>query len=222
MKTKMERKIGLRSWLLGFVLAGIFIAGYGQKDEQASVLLDEVSNKTKSYQSIRAEFTYTMDNKTAKIHETKTGILLVSGDKYRLNAAGQTVFCDGLTVWTYIGESNEVQINTLDTRDDAITPSRLLTSYNTNYLSKIIQDKDAPEPPLVAVELIPITGRNFIKAILIVDKKLKQVRAFKIFDKNGNIFTYHVTRFEIDVPVTPSDFTFVESDYPDVEVIDMR
>ncbi|MFH1161214.1 MAG: outer membrane lipoprotein carrier protein LolA [bacterium] len=208
--------------LIGIVLIGMCITGFGQKDEKASALLEEVSNKTKAYKSIKADFTYTMDNKAAKIHETKTGTLLVSGDKYKLNAVGQTIFCDGKTVWTYIKESNEVQINDMDTRDEAITPSRLLTSYNANYLSKIIQDKDATDPNLAAIQLTPITAKNFVKAILIVDKKLKQVKAFKIFDKNGNIFTYNVTKFQPDVPISASDFTFVESSYPGVEVIDMR
>lgn len=208
--------------IFGIAFVAVCLTGFGQKDEKASTLLEEVSSKTKTYKSIKADFTYTMDNKTARIHETKTGTLLVSGDKYKLNAAGQTIFCDGKTVWTYIKESNEVQINEIDTRDDAITPSRLLTSYNANYLSKIIQDKDATDPNLAAIELTPLTARNFVKAILILDKKLKQVKAFKIFDKNGNIFTYNVTKFQPDVPISSSDFTFIESSYPGVEVIDMR
>jgi outer membrane lipoprotein carrier protein len=64
------------------------------KDAKAIALLDEVSAKTKSYKSIRAEFSYTMENKQAKINEVKTGTLSLSGNKYRLKAAGQEVICD--------------------------------------------------------------------------------------------------------------------------------
>ena len=39
------------------------------KDAKAIALLDEVSAKTKSYKSIRADFSYTMENKKAKINE---------------------------------------------------------------------------------------------------------------------------------------------------------
>ncbi len=208
--------------IIGIILIAIWLPGIAQKDDKASTLLEEVSNKTKSYKSIKASFTYTMDNKAANIHETKTGTLLVAGDEYQLKAAGQTIFCDGKTVWTYIGESNEVQINDIDTREGAITPSKLLTTYNANYLSRIIRDKDAVGPGYEAIELIPNTTKNFVKAILIINKTLKQVKAFKIFDKNGNIFTYNVTKFQTDVPIKANDFTFVEADYPDVEVIDMR
>ena len=208
--------------IIGIILLAICLPGYTQKSEKATKLLEEVSEKTKSYKSIKANFTFTMDNKAANIHETKNGTLLVSGDDYQLQAAGQTIFCDGTTVWTYIGESNEVQINDVDTREDAITPSKLLTSYNTNYLSRIVRDKDAIDPNFEAIELTPNSTKNFVKAILIINIPLKQVKAFKIFDKNGNIFIYNVTKFQVDVPIKESDFTFVEANYPDVEVIDMR
>jgi len=208
--------------IIGIILIAICLPGIAQKDEEAIKLLEEVSEKTKSYKSINANFTYTMDNKAANIHETKIGTLLVAGDEYQLKAAGQTIFCDGTTVWTYIGESNEVQINDVDTREDAITPSKLLTSYNANYLSRIVRDKDAEGTDFEAIELTPNSTKNFVKAILIINKPLKQVKAFKIFDKNGNTFIYNVTKFQVDVPIKDSDFTFVESNYPDVEVIDMR
>jgi outer membrane lipoprotein-sorting protein len=92
-----------------FVLA---ISGYSQgKDPKASALLEEVSKKAKSFKSIKVDFSYTMVNAKAGINEEKTGTLLVSGDKYKMAAAGQTILCDGKTIWTYIKSSNEVQVN---------------------------------------------------------------------------------------------------------------
>ncbi|MBE0646706.1 MAG: outer membrane lipoprotein carrier protein LolA [Bacteroidales bacterium] len=208
--------------LLGIILIFGCLNGFTQKDEKASALLEEVSNKTKTYSSIKADFSYSMDNKAARIHETKTGTLLVAGEKYIVNVAGQEVFCDGKTVWTYIGESNEVQINEMNTRKDAITPTNILTSYNTNYQSRIIQDKDASDPNFEAIELIPFSEGNYEKVIVIIDKKLKQIKSFKLFDRNGNIFTYKVNRFQPDVPVKDANFVFHEADHPNVEVIDMR
>ena len=41
------------------------------KDAKAAALLDEVSTKTKSYKSIKADFSYKMENKQAKINEEK-------------------------------------------------------------------------------------------------------------------------------------------------------
>jgi outer membrane lipoprotein-sorting protein len=192
------------------------------KDTKAIALLDEVSAKTKSYKSIRADFSYTMENKQAKINEEKTGTLTLSGDKYRLKTAGQEVICDGKLVWTYLKESNEVQINDLDTKEDALTPSKLLSSYNANYKSKILKDRPSNNPDEVTIELIPNVIKNFIKAILVVDKVKKQVKSFMLFDKSGNTFTYKITKYQTDIPVSASDFTFDKSKFPGVEVNDMR
>jgi len=206
------------------ILAILFIfsamAGYSQgKDTKASALLDEVSAKAKAYKSIKVDFSYTMENAKAKINEEKTGSLLVSGDRYKMSAAGQTVICDGKTIWTYIKESNEVQINALENKDDALTPSKLLTSYNANYKPKMIKSDD---PATALIELIPNTSKNFTKAILGIDKAKKQVKSFTLFDKSGNTFTYKIKTYLTDTPVTDADFTFEPKKFPGVEVIDMR
>ncbi len=205
------------------LLAAIFItaATYAQ-DKKAAALLDEVSQKTKSYKSFKADFSYTMENKSAKINESKTGTLLVSGDKYRLTVVGQLVICDGRTIWTYIKESNEVQINNLDEKDDSFTPSRLLTSYSKNYKSKIVKDKSVTDPNTECVELIPISSKNYTKADLVIDKSKKQIKRFSLYDKNGNVFTYKVSKFQTDVPTTKGDFTFEAAEFPGAEIIDMR
>ncbi len=192
------------------------------KDTKAIALLDEVSAKTKSYKSIRADFSYKMENKQAKVNEEKTGTLTLSGDKYRLKTAGQEVICDGKLIWTYMIESNEVQINDLDNKDDALTPSKLLSSYNANYKSKILKDKPSKDPNEVTIELIPNVIKNFTKAILVVDKIKKQVKSFMLFDKSGNTFTYKITRYQTDLPLNTAEFTFDKSKFPGVEINDMR
>ncbi len=208
-------------FLFLLIFAGITVFAQS-KDAKASELLDQVSAKTKSYKSIKADFSYTMENKQAKINEVKTGTLMLSGNKYKLVAGGQTVISDGKTIWTYIKESNEVQVNDLDAKDESMTPSKLLTSYNSNYKSKIIKDKAQTDPNAETVELIPNNTKNFIKAKLVVDKTKKQVKSFTLFDKNGNNFTYKITRYQTDLTVSPSDFTFDAKKFPGVEVIDMR
>jgi outer membrane lipoprotein carrier protein len=212
-----------RKEILSIALTIISLACYSQtKDPKATALLDEVSTKTKSYKSIKADFSYKMENKQAKINEEKTGSLMLSGDKYRLTIAGQVVICDGKTIWTYIEESNEVQINNLDSKDDALTPSKLLTSYNANYKSKIIKDNNQTDPNIETLELIPNVTKNFTKATVAIDKTKKQVKIFSLFDKNGNTFTYRISKFQTDIPTTPADFSFDKSKFPGVEVIDMR
>ena len=55
-----------------------------------------------------------------------------------------------------------------------------------------------------------------------MDKIKKQVISFMLYDKNGNIFTYKITKYQTDLTITAADFTFDKSKFPGVEVIDMR
>jgi outer membrane lipoprotein carrier protein len=206
--------------VLGIVAAVVILAGTSVFAQKGSTL-DKVSEKTKALKSLKADFSYTMVNKKANINEEKTGSLLISGDKYKLVTAGQTVISDGKTIWTYIKESNEVQINTLDNKDDALTPSKLLTSYNSNYKAKPAKEKPA-DPNQESFELTPNASKTFTKAFLTVDKAKLQVVSFSLYDKNGNVFTYKVTKYQADIPVVPADFVFDAKKFPGVEIIDMR
>jgi outer membrane lipoprotein-sorting protein len=195
---------------------------FAQGKKSSDDILKEVSEKTKAFSSIRISFTYNMDNPSAKVHESETGTLLVKGDAYRLDIAGQKVICDGKTVWTYIAESKEVQINTVEENENVLTPTRLLTSYSKDYKSKLTGEVSKDGRAQYIIELKPNADKSFTLVELNVDKELYRITRIGIHDKSGNTFSYIVNKFEPNVPVNDSDFSFNAKDYPGVEVIDMR
>ena len=195
---------------------------FSQAKKTSEEILKDVSEKTKSYSSIKVNFTYNMDNPGAKVHESETGTLLVKGDKYRLDIAGQNVICDAVTSWTYLAESNEVQVNAVETDEAVITPTKLLTSYSEDYKSKLTGELTKNGQALYVIELKPNNVKSVTGVELNIDKELLRIMRIAIQDKSGNTFTYIVNKFETNVPVKDSDFTFNEKDHPGVEVIDMR
>jgi len=195
---------------------------FSQAKKTSEEILKDVSEKTKSYSSIKVNFTYNMDNPGAKVHESETGTLLVKGDKYRLDIAGQNVICDAVTSWTYLAESNEVQVNSVEADEAVITPTKLLTSYNEDYKSKLTGEVTKNGQALYVIELKPNNVKSVTGVELNIDKELLRIMRIAIQDKSGNTFTYIVNKFETNVPVADSDFTFNEKDHPGVEVIDMR
>ena len=209
----------MKKLLIIATLAILSVSGFAQNDKKATTILDEVSAKTKLYKTIKIDFTYAMDNAKEKIHDKFKGTLLSKGDKYKLTAAGQDVISDGKTMWTYLKDANEVQINNAGEDDDSFTPTKLLSGYGKDYKSKFIEEKGNDQ----IIELYPLKkGKTFTKVQLTIDKSKKQISRFIIFDRSGSTFSYIVDKFVADQVIADNVFTFNKAEHPGVEINDMR
>ncbi len=208
-----------------FVFLAIFIAStcFSQNNNnKAQALLDRTSAAIKAYKNMKVEFSYDMDNKESKIHESKKGLLLVEGEKYRLNIAGQIIINDSKAVYTYIPDAKEVQINELGDKDDNITPTSLLDSYQKKYRIKYIREEMQGAANVMVIDLLPLEGKKFFKIRVVIDTKKNQLVSFALHDKNGNIYSYNISVFQTNLEMKANTFVFKASDYPGVEVVDMR
>ena len=207
----------MKNFFLTTIIAFMAIAATAQTDK-ARTILDDVSARTKAYKTIKIDFTYTMVNPGQNINESFTGTLFSKGDSYKLLFSGQEVISDGKTVWTYLKDANEVQVNEATNDDDSFTPTNLLSSYTDNFKAKLLSE-DAKQ---YVIELTPVQKKNFNKVKVVIDKSKKVLNSLAIFDKNGSTYTYSVNKFETDMPLKESMFTFSAETHPGVDVIDMR
>jgi len=209
----------MKKLLMMAALVVFTISGFTQNDKKATAILDDVSAKTKLYKTIKIDFTYAMDNAKENIHDKFKGTLMSKGDKYKLTAAGQEVISDGKTMWTYLKDANEVQINNAGEDDESFTPTKLLSGYSNDYKSKFIQETGNNQ----IIELYPLKkGKSFTKVQLSIDKAKKQITKFVIYDRNGSTFSYIVDKFVTDQAIADNVFTFNKADHPGVEMNDMR
>lgn len=194
-----------------------------QGDKKAKDILSGVSSKYRSYKSMKADFSYTLENPTAKIKETQSGSIILSGAKYRLAIAGQEVICDSKTIWTYMKEAKEVQVNTVDPTEGGIKPNEIFTMYEKGFLYKFVDEKKVAGKLQQNIELTPTDkSKNFFKIKLTVDKASKQIVKSVIFEKTGNRYTYAIKEFTPNYAVNAGTFMFDVKKYPGVEVVDLR
>ena len=195
----------------------------GTKDPKAQEILKGVSAKYKSMKSLSATFKITTLDQKDKSTSTQTGSLIVKGDKYKLTLKGQEVIGDGTTTWTYLKESNEVQINDGSEKPDGISPTTIFTIYEKGFATKYIGEKKEGTKTLQQIELVPDDQKkNYFKIQLFIDKDQKIVNNAKIFNKNGTNFMYAIEQFKMNVDAPETMFTFDQSKYPGVEVVDLR
>lgn len=205
--------------IISFLIAGTTLA---QSDKDAEELLSKIIDKTASYENFKAELSYTMVNKEMDIDEKKTGFIYVSKDKYRIEMEGQVIISDAKTVWTYLKDSEEVMVSNVEDNDESISPTKILTTYNEDYKAKFDPDNKYKNSDLKAINLKPNDGKQFENMSVLVNQNNLTLERFSVYDKNGNVFTYHIINLTPNIDLPESTFSFNPADYPDVDVIDMR
>ncbi|HEX8609345.1 MAG TPA: outer membrane lipoprotein carrier protein LolA, partial [Pedobacter sp.] len=103
---------------------GTVIGSHAQTDAKAKAILAEVSKKYRSYNIIKTDFSFTLENPQAKIKETQQGSLIANSDanKYKVSMTDQELYSDGKSQWTYLKENKEVQVTDVDDNADGVNP----------------------------------------------------------------------------------------------------
>ena len=216
----------MKKLLIGaLIIIGSGVTGFAQSEVKAKEILAEVSKKYRSYDVIKTEFSYTLENPQAKIKETQSGTLFVRSkvNKYKVILKGQELISDGKNQWTYLKADKEVQLSEVDNSSDALNPAKIFTIYEKGFKSVYTNDTKLNGKTLHNIDLTPLDGkRSFFKVRLQIEKLSKQITNAVIFDKNGNKYTYTIKTFMPNVKVPESTFAFDSKLYPGVELVDLR
>src|SRR4051812_31032063 len=122
----------MKKSLFAVILLIIVKTTFAQYDPKALEILDAMSKKYRALSSFEANIAYTLTNETEKINEEFKGKITVKGDKFRLALPEQEVYNNGTTIWTYLPEAKEVNIDNVDAKSDEVTPSKFYDIYKKN------------------------------------------------------------------------------------------
>lgn len=211
--------------IIALMIAGSVTGALAQNDAKSKAILSEVSKKYKSYDVIKTEFTYTLENPQANVKETQAGTLYVrsKANKYKVILKGQELISDGKSQWTYLKADKEVQLSEVDNSSDALNPAKIFTIYERGFKSLYTGETKINGRVYQNIDLTPTDNkRSFFKVRLRIDKANRQINNAIIFDKNGNKYTYSIKTFTPNVKVSESTFAFDSKKHPDVEVVDLR
>ena len=212
-----------------FSILTFFLSIFGyQSDKQlndpkAKTLLDAVSKTYKGFASIEADFTLTTVNPQQNKTTTQPGNVYLKGEKYKLLMGKQEIFCDKQSVWTYLKDINEVQINDYEANKEDITPSNMFTIYQNDFNYMMNGEEVIDKTTCSVVDLMPKDKtKPFFKVRIWIDKNVKYIKRMKVFDKNGNLYTYNVTSFNSKANLDDSFFKFDVTKHAGVHVEDLR
>jgi outer membrane lipoprotein-sorting protein len=208
-----------------FVLSLLVLAKTtnAQNDPKATQVLDQVSQNYKAIPAFKANFTVLRESpNSGRQPESETGSIKVKGTKYHIKLKEQEVFNNGTTVWTYLKRDNEVTITDYTPDDDDITPTKIYTIYKKGYKYVYAAEEKEAGQSYDVIDLTPENkNQQVYKIKLIIDKKTKTLKKWKVFEKNGNRTTYTVNDFTPG-NLEDKEFTFDKAKYPKVKEEDLR
>ena len=217
MKQPMFRTILLS---LLFILP---LGGFAQSDANAVKLLKAVSKKYDQYNTMKMQVNLVIHDLESGTKDNRKGTVLVKGDKFRINTADQEIICDGKTIWTYLPDVNEVQINNFDPRDEMLTPDRIFQLAESDFLCLLGDKYTSGGKTHQVVELIPNDkSANYSKIKLHVETGGHSVAKAVVHDKSAIRYTYQVNGFNGNVSLSDGQFRFRKEDHPGVDIIDLR
>jgi len=190
---------------------------FAQNDAKAKSLLNEVSQKVKSYNNIAIDFKYVLENASENIKQETRGDVTMQGEKYKLNILGITRVFDGSKLYTISPEDEEVTISSENSSEEGtITPSKMLSFYEDGFTYKLDITQNVRGRKIQYVKLTPIDSQATIKYILLgIDAQTKHIYNLIEIGRNGTKTTLTVNSFKTNEPISKTLFTFDENKYKD-------
>ena len=188
------------------------------QNNKAKSILDLLSKKTKSFSSIKAEFTNTFSSTITDLNESQSGTIYLKDNSYKLELESQIIISDGETNWIYLIDEEEVNITEIDDEENELNPSKIFTIYEEGYNYKFIkEDSNGYQINLFPKEISP-----FSKVELFINKNKMQISSFIMIDKQGSHYKYVIDSFETNIELNNDFFIFKTTEYPNIDIIDLR
>jgi outer membrane lipoprotein-sorting protein len=193
------------------------ISAFGQNENGAKSLLDEVAQKVENYQNIYIEFNHKFDNSDADVHQETKGNVTLKNNLYHLNYMGTEQIFDGNKIYLIIHEDEEVIIqNPSENDEETLTPSKMFSFYKNGYTYEMGELKNIKGVKIQYVKLTPIDSNSEIVSVLVgIDKKTKHIYNILETGKNNTVTTLEVRTFKTNQPISEKLFIFDKAKYED-------
>jgi len=195
---------------------------FAQPDAKSKSILKKSEDHYKSFKTITADFTLTTTGEGKKSHSNK-GKLFIKGNKFRLEYAEQTIYCDGKNIWSYNPVDEEVTLETYKKKTNDLSPEDMFNLYNRNFKSIFEGTVKSGSELHNVVKLVPKKRKEKFAYIKVhIDQKTSELRKVIQHFKNGNEVIVSVTQFTPNKSLSDTHFTWQASDHKGAVLVDLR
>jgi outer membrane lipoprotein-sorting protein len=196
-------------------------SGATTSDPAALELLRRVRDRYAAYESLSMDFTLEIVDLENGETETQRGSFSVRGEAFRFHMGTQTLVCDGDTIWTWLEDVNEVQINRWEPEleeEGFLSPSDLFDLPESEYVSLTREGKTEQ-----TIDLTPLDrDLDFHTIRLHVRPSTAEVTSAVIMDRNAIHFIYTLANVKANPALAKDHFHFNVKAHENISVIDLR
>jgi outer membrane lipoprotein-sorting protein len=213
---------------LNIVLFFVFLSNYTNNSlakikphTKAQQILDHIEIPN----TLQADFIYIYIEKEAETPQEVQGKIWIKNNKYRIVLDDRIIISNGETIWNYLIELHEVQINTCEAEEttELFSPVQLLHMYEQGFVPISLAQKTIEKVNYDLVDLIPIDQQNAITHLtLMIDKKSHQIKNIKALDNNGTVHSFMIQTLVKDIEVEDICFEFDTTNDEELEIVDLR
>jgi outer membrane lipoprotein-sorting protein len=191
-------------------------------DQGANKILDQLSQKWTNSPSLSIDFTLKAE-KEQKVLDSYNGRMQIKGKMFNLILKNMSIFCDGVNIWNYQKDVNEISIFDFVENDiSMLNPVLLIQNWKTHFQARFIRKETLQNRSLSVIDLLPKKQESFFKIRLYVDESKEDLQRIIIFEKDNITYTYTCNSFITNKVMEDSQFRLDPAKYPQAEINDMR
>ena len=103
-----------------------------------------------------------------------------------------------------------------------LNPLKILNDWDKEYRAKFIREDTENNKVTQLIDLMPRGSSSFYKIRLTIDKAKQDILQISAYEKDNTIYSYHIDKMVVNIPVDDASFVFDVKKYPGVDVNDMR
>lgn len=213
----------MKQYIFSIFMALLTLPVFAQQQAQAKIVLDKTAAVFEKAGGVKANFTVQAFSKGRSMGES-TGTIQLKGEKFLLKTREATIWFDGTTQWTYLAESEEVNVSTPTPEDlQGMNPYALLSLYQKGFSYKMGAENVFRGKPVYEVILTATNKKQALSHLtLYVTKEGYQPVNVIVESSNGNKSEITVTTYQAGLTYADAMFVFTKKQYPHAEVIDLR
>lgn len=207
----------LNLWILRGLLCWFCFINTAQmmgqdQDPAAKLILDELSKKTKSYATIQASVKFQVIGKDKKpLDKPQTWTIQLKDKKFKVLIPGTIIVCDGITLWNFNQDAQELTIKTYQESNEEQNPAKMFTMYETGYKYKFTGTQVLGGVACNLIDLFPTIKperKKFHTVKMWIDSKKKHIKQLKLMMKDGSVQVFEMVKLEPNTNLNDAIFKY--------------